>query len=48
MKYDEIIDRLGYFRNNANLSARETSLRLGYNPQFIKKLWIIYHMLLLF
>ena len=36
MKYDEIIDRLGYFRNNANLSARETSLRLGYNPQFIK------------
>ena len=34
--YDTIINRIGYFRNKANLSARETSLRLGYNPQFIK------------
>ncbi len=36
MKYEDIINRIGYFRNKANLSARETSLRLGYNPQFMK------------
>ncbi len=34
--YDEIIKRFGYFRTRANLSMRETSLRLGYNPQFVK------------
>ncbi len=34
--YDDVVNRLGYFRNKANLSARETSMRLGYNPQFIK------------
>lgn len=34
--YDEIIKRLGYFRNKANLSMRETSSRLGMNPQFMK------------
>ena len=33
--YDEIINRIGYFRNKANLSMRETSLQLGYNPQFM-------------
>lgn len=33
--YDDVIRRLGYFRNRANLSMRETSLQLGYNPQFI-------------
>ncbi len=33
--YDEIIRRLGYFRTKANLSMREASLQLGYNPQFI-------------
>ena len=27
--YNEIIHRIGYFRTKANLSARETSLRLG-------------------
>ncbi len=36
MDYNEIINRLGYFRNKANLSQRELSQRLGYNPQFIK------------
>ena len=36
--YDEIITRMGYFRNKANLSARETSLRLGYSEQFIKRI----------
>ncbi len=36
MDYDEIIRRVGYFRTRANLSQRETSLRLGYNPQFMQ------------
>ena len=36
INYDEIINRIGYFRNKANLSLRETSFRLGYNPQFMK------------
>ena len=36
LSYDDIISRVGYFRNRANLSLRETSLRLGYNPQFMK------------
>ena len=35
LTYAEIINRVGYFRTNANLSLRETSLRLGYNPQFM-------------
>ena len=34
--YNEVINRLGYFRNKANLSLRETSMQLGYNPQFMK------------
>ena len=34
--YDDIINRVGFFRNRANLSLRETSTRLGYNPQFMK------------
>ena len=33
--YDEIIKRIGYFRTKANLSMRETSMQLGYNPQFM-------------
>ena len=34
--YDEVIYRVGYFRTKAHLSLRETSTRLGYNPQFMK------------
>lgn len=34
--YNEVINRIGYFRNKANLSMRETSGRLGMNPQFMK------------
>ena len=34
--YNEIINRIGFFRTKANLSLRETSARLGYNPQFMK------------
>ena len=29
MKIDTLVDRIGYFRNKANLSARELSLRIG-------------------
>lgn len=36
LSYDDIINRIGYFRTKANLSLRETSQRLGYNPQFMK------------
>lgn len=36
LTYDDIINRVGYFRTKANLSLRETSTRLGYNPQFMK------------
>ena len=36
IEYRDVINRVGYFRNKANLSAREMSLKLGYNPQFIK------------
>ncbi len=34
--YDEVINRIGYFRNKANLSMRDLSGRLGMNPQFMK------------
>ena len=33
--YEEVIKRIGYFRTKANLSMREASLQLGYNPQFM-------------
>lgn len=36
--YDEVINRLGYFRTNAKLSMREASFRLGYTEQFIKRI----------
>lgn len=34
--YDDIINRIGFFRNRAKLSLRETSFQLGYNAQFMK------------
>ena len=36
--YNDIINRIGYFRTKANFSARETSLRLGYSEQFMKRI----------
>ena len=36
LTYDDIIKRVTFFRSKANLSLRETSMRLGYNPQFMK------------
>ena len=34
--YDDVIKRIGFFRTRSNLSLRELSGRLGYNPQFMK------------
>ncbi len=31
----EILTRIGYVRNKANLSAREVSLRMGMSPQYV-------------
>lgn len=33
--YEDVVKRVGYFRTKANLSMRETSVQLGYNPQFM-------------
>ncbi|MBQ7978049.1 MAG: helix-turn-helix transcriptional regulator [Clostridia bacterium] len=34
----DILDRIGYARNKANLSAREVSLQMGMSPQYVAKL----------
>ena len=36
--YQELLNRLGFFMNKANLSARATSLKLGYSEQFMKRI----------
>lgn len=38
MEIKDVIQRIGYFRNKANLSARELSLRLGKHEGYINKL----------
>jgi len=38
MNKKEILTRLGYVRNSANLSARELSLRMGKSQQYVAKL----------
>lgn len=38
MNYDDIVFRIGYFRNKRNLSARETSLRLGFSDSFVNRI----------
>lgn len=38
MDLKEIIFRIGYFRNKANLSARALSLEIDKNPAYITKL----------
>lgn len=37
--YDEVLNRIGFFMNKANLSARATSLHLGYSEQFMKRIF---------
>ena len=36
--YDEIINRMGFFMNKANLSARATSFRFDRGEQFMKRI----------
>ena len=38
MEIREILSRIGYVRNKANLSAREVSLRMGMSPQYVAQL----------
>ena len=38
MQVKEILSRIGYVRNKANLSAREVSLRMGMSPQYVAQL----------
>ncbi len=38
MEIKEILTRIGYVRNKANLSAREVSLRMGMSPQYVAQL----------
>lgn len=38
INYDDVVARIGYFRNKANLSARETSFRLDKGELFISRI----------
>ena len=38
MEIKEVLNRIGYVRNSANLSAREVSLRMGMSPQYVAQL----------
>jgi transcriptional regulator with XRE-family HTH domain len=38
MDIKEILSRIGFVRNKANLSAREVSLRMGMSPQYVAQL----------
>lgn len=38
MELKDVIQRIGYFRNKANLSARALSLEIDKNPAYITKL----------
>lgn len=38
MEIKEILTRIGFVRNNANLSAREVSQRMGMSPQYVAQL----------
>lgn len=38
MEIKEILARVGYVRNKANLSAREVSQRMGMSPQYVAQL----------
>ena len=35
MEIKEILARIGFVRNQANLSAREVSMRMGMSPQYV-------------
>ncbi len=38
MDIKEVLIRIGYVRNQAHLSARELSLRMGMSPQYVAQL----------
>lgn len=38
MEIKEILSRIGYVRNKANLSAREVSQRMGMSPQYVAQI----------
>jgi len=38
MEIKDILTRIGYVRNQANLSAREVSLQMGMSPQYVAQL----------
>lgn len=38
MDIAEILSRIGYVRNEAKLSAREVSLRIGMSPQYVAQI----------
>lgn len=38
MDIKEILNRIGFVRNKANLSARELSQRIGMSPQYISQI----------
>lgn len=38
MEIKEILSRVGYVRNQANLSARELSGRMGMSPQYVAQI----------
>lgn len=38
MEIKEILSRIGYVRNQANLSAREVSLRMGMSYQYVAQI----------
>lgn len=38
MEIKEILSRVGFVRNQANLSAREVSQRMGMSPQYVAQL----------
>ena len=38
MEIKEVLSRIGYVRNQAKLSAREVSLRMGMSPQYVAQL----------
>ena len=37
-EYKDLVFKIGYFRNKNNLSARDTSLRLGFSDSFINRI----------
>ena len=37
-EYKDIIYKIGYYRNKNNLSARDTSLQLGFSDSFINRI----------